>query len=324
MRYVAELELIFHKADGLSFQYFFNDLMSRGILGFCPVRQQKDGGNDGFVQGTGTFYQVYSPQSITSSTIQTASSKMIEDFDKLAKNWHYLIPLKEYVFVFNDKFQGADSSIIRRVTKLGLDRELKTTILTARDLEEIFYSLTPVQQDLLIAKHSTGRMSSPAIKFASDLISTKLSIEKWNDLDEQLSFSCLYETDLNILSEIRSELFSMDFPEHETQLISDLYKSMSSLVDLFYSEYTTDRNGERKWDNSWKRTDNHPNARVFDMELEKWERAIQEHTIKLAEQLNKFAKHVRERIAPDFLGYKNYTITRRYKNSTQEHIQIIP
>lgn len=85
LRYATELELIFYKSDGLSFQYFFNDLMRMKVPGFCPVRQQKDGGNDGFVAATGTYYQVYSPQRIHDLTIKAAALKLIDDFDKLAK-----------------------------------------------------------------------------------------------------------------------------------------------------------------------------------------------------------------------------------------------
>lgn len=325
MMYSTELELIFHKYDGLAFQSFFNELMALGITGFCPVRQRNDGGNDGFVENTGTFYQVFAPEAVTSSTIRTASSKMIDDFDKLAKNWHYLIELKEYVFVINDKFKGSDSNLIRRVTQLGDDRGLKTKILTAFDLVEIFHSnLTDIQKEMLISRHSLGGASDPALKVAARMISNRLPIEKWKQLDEQLSFSSIFESDLNILSEVRSALFSMDFNANETSIINELVNSINNLVNLFYSTNTTERNGERKWDNSWKRIQNNPRANYYVKEQEKWESQILDHTFKLCKRLNIFCKFVRKNQIPDFLQYKNYTVVRRKKDTLNEYVEIQP
>ena len=325
MMYSTELELIFHKYDGLSFQSFFNELMALAVPGFCPVRQRNDGGNDGFAKKTGTFYQVFAPESVTSSTINAASSKMIDDFDKLAKNWHYLIELKEYIFVFNDKFKGSDSNLIRRITQLGNDRGLNTKILTAFDLVEIFHSnLTDIQKKILISRHSIGSASDPALKVAAKIISNKLPIEKWKQIDEQLSFSSIYESDLRVLSEIRSALFSMDFTANESNITNELTSSINSLVNLFYSTNTTESYGERKWDNSWKRIHNNPKANYYVEEQEKWESQILDHTLELCKNLNIFSKFVRQNQIPDFLEYKNYTVVRRKGDTLNEYVEIQP
>lgn len=325
MMYNTELELIFHKYDGLSFQSFFNQLMALGVPGFCPVRQRNDGGNDGFVEKTGTFYQVFAPESVTSSTISAASSKMIDDFDKLAKNWHYLIELKEYIFVINDKFKGSDSNLIRRITQLGNDRGLNTKILTAFDLVQIFHSnLTDIQKKILISRHSIGSVSDPALKVAAKIISNRLPIEKWKHIDEQLSFSSISESDLNVLSEISSALFSMDFTANESNIINELISSINSLVSLFYSINTTERYGEREWDNSWKRIHNNPKANYYVEEQEKWKSQILDHTIELCKNLNIFSKFVRQNQIPDFLEYKNYTVVRRKRGTLNEYVEVQP
>lgn len=324
MDYDTELELIFHKLDGLSFQRFFNELMTYGVQGFCPVRQKMDGGNDGFVREAGTFYQVYAPESVNSASTNIAISKLVDDFDKLAENWHYITKLNEYIFVINDKFKGADKKLIERIIKLEADREIKTKILTAINLQDIFYTLPLEKQGRLIAKHSISRANKSAIKIATDIISTQLPIDRWKEIDEQVPFFALKIIDLDLLSNIRSSLFSINFSENEIIVSRELIEGINSFVNLFYSKITTEKNGERTWDNSWKSIWPNPNARFHDEEFRKWQESIFDASYKLCASLNKFANHVRQNHSPDFLDYSNYTIIRLTDALTNEYTEFQP
>lgn len=325
MIYNPELDLIFHKNDGLSFQYFFNELMALAVPGFCPVRQRNDGGNDGFIKETGTFYQVFAPEAVTTATIRAASTKMIADFEKLARNWHYLIELKEYIFVINDKFKGVDQELINRISQLENERNLKTKILSSFNLVEIFHeNLTSKQKEILISRHSIGLASDPILKTAAKIISSRLPIEKWKAIDEQLSFCSIYEEDLDILREINSTLFSMDFAGDELNTISELVNSINNLVNLFYSSNTTERHGERVWDKSWKAIPNNPQANYYVEQEEKWNSEILDYTLELCKQLNSFCKIVRKNQIPDFLEYRNYTVVRRKNDTLNEYVELIP
>lgn len=324
MSYDTELELIFHKLDGLSFQGFFNELMVYDTNGFCPVRQKLDGGNDGFVPATGTFYQVYAPESINTSTINTASSKLIEDFEKLASKWHYTIKIQEYIFVINDKFKGADKKLIERVYGLGIEHNIKTQVLTALNLQSIFYNLPLEKQGRLIARHSSGRPSKSAIKVAAEVVSSKLPIDLWKSIDEQIPFFAVDEAYLNLLSEIRSTLFSIHFSEPEKDITDNLIKSINTLVNHFYADNTTEKNGERTWDNSWKRIYPHPKAREFDAALINWEKDIFFAAEQLCAALNAFTNHVRQYHLPDFLNHRNYTITRLTDTIKNEYNEYQP
>lgn len=328
MDYRNELELIFYKLDGLAFQGFFNQLMSFGVPGFCPVRQKVDGGNDGFVQSSGTYYQVYAPEAVTSATVSTASSKIIDDFEKLAKHWHYIIKLRKYIFVYNDKYKGADKKIIERVSKIESEQNIPTEILTAAHLEGIFYELTPVQQEVLLAKHSISRKNSltitPAIERAAELVSKNLSIEKWKSIDDQIPFLALYEEDIETLNLIRSSLFSMDFETNDSDPINNLVKSTTRLSNAFHAKNTMARDGERKWDNSWKRIYPHPQASYFDKAYEDWKLEVFQAAEELCANLNKFAKWIRTNHIEDYLNYQNYTITRLVNTTTDEFVEYIP
>lgn len=325
MKYDTELELIFYKLDGLSFQYFFNELMVFYTQGFCPVRQKLDGGNDGFVPATGAYYQVYAPESVNSAAINTALSKLIEDFEKLVQHWHYGIEIKKYIFVLNDKFKGADKKLIERVQKLGVDRGIEAQVQVALHLKDVFYSLPAGTQGRLISKYSIGRAGSSAIKVVADIISSELPVSVWKSIDDEIPFYSLDETYLNLLSGIRSKLFSMSLSGVDDHVVSSLVKSLSSLVNLFYADNTTERSGERVWDNSWKgEAFPHPKAREFDAALTKWQEEIFSAAEVLCAALNAFATHVRETEAPDFLDYRFYTITRMTSAERNEYIEYQP
>lgn len=324
MNYDTELELIFHKLDGLFFQDFFNELMVYDTQGFCPVRQKLDGGNDGFVPTTGTYYQVYAPESVTSATINTALSKLIDDFEKLVDKWHYLIKIQEYIFVINDKFKGADKKIIERVHKLGIDHNINAKVLTALNLKNTFYNLSFDKQERLIAKYSISKANRSAIRVAADLISSKLPIDLWKSIDEEIPFFALDETYLNLLSEIRSTLFSIKFSSADSNIIDNLIKCIISFVNLFYADNTTEKNGERAWDNSWKKIFPHPKAKEFDAALIKWHKDIFLASEELCAALNAFARLVRQHELPDFLDHRNYTITRLIDSIKNEFIEYQP
>lgn len=324
MNYDTELELIFHKLDGLFFQDFFNELMVYDTQGFCPVRQKLDGGNDGFVPTTGTYYQVYAPESVTSATINTALSKLIDDFEKLVDKWHYLIKIQEYIFVINDKLKGADKKIIERVHKLGIDRNINAKVLTALNLKNTFYNLSFDKQERLIAKYSISKANRSAIRVAADLISSKLPIDLWKSIDEEIPFFALDETYLNLLSEIRSTLFSIKFSSADSNIIDNLIKCIISFVNLFYADNTTEKNGERAWDNSWKKIFPHPKAKEFDAALIKWHKDIFLASEELCAALNAFARLVRQHELPDFLDHRNYTITRLIDSIKNEFIEYQP
>lgn len=324
MSFSTELELIFLKADGLAFQDFFNDLMITAVQGFCPVRQQSDGGNDGFVQSTGTFYQVYSPQTINSSTIYNAAVKVIEDFDKLARNWHYLIKLEKYIFVYNDKLKGADSSIIRRVSQLRDERGIETELLTAGNLEVLFHDLSLPQQERLITKHARGRVSRTALKTVADKISSLLSVSQWKEFEEHLCFYSVPTDNLDALTKMCSTLFFIDLPEKEKEVVTGLAENIMSAVNLFYAEGTIEKNNERAWDNTWKRIDNHPLARHFDAQLSAWHKNVQEAKYNMCHHLNLFALCVRERLIPDFLDYEKYTLMGSSPDAPFETVEFVP
>ncbi len=79
--------------------------------------------NDGFNKKTGTYYQVFSPEDITKDkTVYDAAKKLEKDFRGLYKNWNDTCKIKKYFFVINDKYEGVDPIITKKVLELRCER----------------------------------------------------------------------------------------------------------------------------------------------------------------------------------------------------------
>ena len=132
---------IFSK-NGIEFQSFFEEIMEKTYDNFKKIPSGGgDGGNDGWIEEFGRYYQVYSPKEASASDSK-AAAKMKTDFEKLLKNWDKIVNIKEYCFVLNDKYSGCKKP---EVTKKELEKtypNIKFNILLSKDLEKIFFLLS--------------------------------------------------------------------------------------------------------------------------------------------------------------------------------------
>src|SRR5258706_3059897 len=92
-----------HTKEGTEFQSFFEEVMKKALPGFRKIRPQGskgDAGNDGYVKGSGTYFQVYAPN--TPKVNETkAAEKLEDDFYKLKDGWDPIAQIKEYNFAYN-------------------------------------------------------------------------------------------------------------------------------------------------------------------------------------------------------------------------------
>ena len=106
-----------------------------------PYGKDGDSGNDGYRKISGIYYQVYAPEA-PSTKLAEAARKFKKDFEKLKKNWDKISEIKEYYFVFNDKYSGSIQKLEEVISELEKDNSrIKFHILKAKELEEIFFSL---------------------------------------------------------------------------------------------------------------------------------------------------------------------------------------
>ncbi len=146
---------------GIEFQSFFENIMEKAYPDFQKIRPYGnigDRGNDGFRKQSGIYYQVYAPETPVIKHTD-AAVKVKEDFEKLKKDWNRIAKIKEYYFVFNDKYTGTTYPIEESLDYLKKENpEIHFDSLLAKQLEKIFFNLT--ETDILELNFHIDRRQS--------------------------------------------------------------------------------------------------------------------------------------------------------------------
>jgi hypothetical protein len=134
-----------YKKNGTEFQSFFENIMVKAFHDFQIIRpygNKGDGGNDGYRKDLGIYYQVYAPN-MPKTNESEASKKLKQDFEKLQKSgWECISKIKEYHFVFNDKYGGSIQKLEQAISELeDANTSIKFKLFLAKDLEVIFFDL---------------------------------------------------------------------------------------------------------------------------------------------------------------------------------------
>ncbi len=147
-----QFQNLLYTKSGTEFQSFFEAVMEKRYPDFEKVRPYGplgDGGNDGFFQKSGVFYQVYSPLKPREKEAE-AAEKLKGDFEKLVKNWSPLYNIREYIFVFNDKFNGVSKPLYDAMGKLRQNNPgVRFELFLSSDLQKVFFELTEKDKSLL-------------------------------------------------------------------------------------------------------------------------------------------------------------------------------
>jgi len=136
-----QFKLKIHSKNGTEFQSFFENIMGETFDDFRKIPSGGgDGGNDGWIRKLGRYYQVYSPN-VPATKDSDAAVKLKKDFFKLKENWDHIAEIKEYYFVYNDKYAGAKEPE-KVIAELRKDNpNIKFELFLAENLEDIFFQL---------------------------------------------------------------------------------------------------------------------------------------------------------------------------------------
>ena len=139
-----QFKIKIYSKNGTEFQSFFESIMEKVYSDFQKIKpygKYGDSGNDGYRKNSGIYYQVYAPQ-VPQIKQAKAAKKVKEDFEKLKKNWNEILEIKEYHFVFNNKYFGSTEKIEDALSELAKNnKNIKFNIFTAEDLESEFFTL---------------------------------------------------------------------------------------------------------------------------------------------------------------------------------------
>lgn len=142
-----------YKSNGNEFQKMFSNIMKQKEPDFVRIKpdgKYGDGGNDGYIPTKGVYFQVYSPETPNSKSSE-ASKKLIEDFEKLLKSgWEIISNIKEYHFVYNDKYLGITERLEKAIKTLSIENpNIKFSIIRVEDIQKIVQSFNHDQLALL-------------------------------------------------------------------------------------------------------------------------------------------------------------------------------
>lgn len=204
----AFFKLKVHESHGTAFQQLINGLFGYGVEGFqsvAPWGNWGDGGNDGWVEATGTYYQVYGPTPTSNVSPDATVQKAIGDFHKLPQKWKNV---KSFYFVYNDHFGGAPAKLSSALQSLKEDQGLtECKALVGADLEQIFMSLDSGQRQMIVGGipgDSPTHIDPTSVNvilthLADNDTSPDLLISPPPDLDEKITFNGLSEGVGNLL-----------------------------------------------------------------------------------------------------------------------------
>ncbi|MDR1977149.1 MAG: hypothetical protein LBQ42_00270 [Synergistaceae bacterium] len=130
------------EAEGTDFQRLFGDLMRIYYPGFRNVRASAfkgDGGNDGWIETEGAYYQVYAPEINSINPEIYAVKKAKEDFKKLKENWDGLVPIRKFFFVFNNRMQPVSADLQKVMAAIKKENNLEeASVIDTYQILEMF------------------------------------------------------------------------------------------------------------------------------------------------------------------------------------------
>jgi hypothetical protein len=140
-----QFSLKVYQKSASEFQSFFEDIMQKAFPDFHKIKpygREGDGGNDGYVPSKGAYYQVYAPIDPHEKEA-TAARKYLHDFKVLKETWDSISQIKEFNFVFNDKYSGTTIELEKVQAKLCEENpNIVFKIFTPVQLEQIFFMLS--------------------------------------------------------------------------------------------------------------------------------------------------------------------------------------
>lgn len=254
-----QFKLKIHEANGQAFEDIFTTIMNYVESDFQSIKPWGNIGdrkNDGYIRSKGIFFQVFSPEEITTS-YPNVIKKLNGDFNKLLKQWS---PVNEFYFVVNDKYQGVNADCEQAIQSIKKNHELTNAgFKTAADLENLLFSLEE-SQILTIA----GFLPDPAMirldyTVLSEIIShlMGLSLPKtqdssiiYPDWNEKITFNNLDSMAANYLNNGFLQIGSLDeYLNNQSNFFADKVK------DKIREIYTECRKTYSGSDLFWKMVD---------------------------------------------------------------------
>jgi len=310
--------LLVHESTGQKYQDLFVKIMGYADTSFHPVKAHGnigDRGNDGWCVNGGRYFQVYAPEDLPSNN-DTAIKKMKADFDKLVSYWSPISPIREYIFVVNDKYQGISPHVYNAVCELQRQHNLKSApVFLANDLENLLFSQN---QDVIHSILGTGNREDKKksiYEYLVDELTTRMYLQCWPNISENLIANSIESSVVDGFSDASMLVFKTVLPNSIPYLedsIHDLANRADALTAHFTNSNFTYLSDDKKWwcrDMRWKkvRMDNDDYHRKYDL-YDNWRINLYVLHCNFVHALNIFSSQVRTHIYSNYFMGQQFTV----------------
>jgi tetratricopeptide (TPR) repeat protein len=213
-----QFQIKIYSKTGIEFQSFFEDILEKAYPDFQKIRpygKEGDAGNDGYRKDSGIYYQVHAPR-IPQVSESAAARKLEGDFYKLKEGWDEISKIKEFNFVFNDKYDGSVQLLEETITDLEAENPgIEFKLFLAKDLEKVFFQLS--ETDILSLGFDVDQRQAVANAYTYlDIVKTELDRENTNSAQRVLV------PVKNIISELDDENLSIEYEILECRCLTKL------------------------------------------------------------------------------------------------------
>jgi hypothetical protein len=247
-----QFRLRIHESDGQAYENLFVSIMNFSEPEFKSIKpngQHGDRKNDGYINSKGVYFQVYAPEQPQMPSAKTiALAKAKTDFFGLKDFWTPIAPIKEYWFVFNDKFKSTNPDLELLISQIKSENGLSNAgVFCTQDLEDRLFALSEDQiisivgflPNLSTIKVDFNAVSSVIEKIIctpiSHLVPSKLIAP---DFDEKILFNNLSECVSDILTYASYQHGQLKeyFDNESSNLKRDVRDHLASLYTRFMEQ----------------------------------------------------------------------------------------
>lgn len=210
-RIIFRLKVIY-EADKQTFENYFTKIMRHHNKDFKQVKphgRYGDGKCDGFIDSTGTYYQVYAPEKIEGNEAKSIK-KMKDSFLELKQSWiDNGFEVNEFYYVINEKEHGVYQTWHTVAKQIENEHKIKCEVLTAGNLEDVFLELDELDIIDVIGKFDFKIISEVDMTSLDEVIQHVLKIKtertSWKipkdpDFAEKIVFNQLCEDFASLLN----------------------------------------------------------------------------------------------------------------------------
>lgn len=250
-----QFKLKIYEANGQAFEDIFTAIMNYVESDFQSIKPWGNIGdrkNDGYIESKGIFFQVFSPEEITTS-YPNVINKLNDDFNGLLNQWS---PVNEFYFVVNDKYHGVNADCEQAIQAIRQNHELKNAgFKTAADLENLLFSLdddkiytvagylpdpASIILDYSVLSEILGHLMSLSLPKTSD------SPIIYPDWDEKVSFNNLGSLEATYLNNGFLQIGSLDeYLNNQSNFFADEVKS--KIREIYTEHSKTYSGGDLFW-----------------------------------------------------------------------------